>query len=80
MHRLVNLRSLVVDDDVNVCEQATATLHDMGLQAEWVDSGRKAIDRVKEKWTKSSYYDIILVDWKMPDMDGIETTKEIRKL
>ena len=80
LHRLVNLRSLVVDDDVNVCEQATATLHDMGLQAEWVDSGRKAIDRVKEKWTKSSYYDIILVDWKMPDMDGIETTKEIRKI
>jgi len=80
LHRLVNLRSLVVDDDVNVCEQATATLHDMGLQAEWVDSGRKAIDRVQAKWDKAKYYDVILVDWKMPDMDGIETTKEIRKI
>jgi len=80
LHRLVNLRSLVVDDDVNVCEQATATLHGMGLQAEWVDSGRKAIDRVQAKWAKANYYDIILVDWKMPDMDGIETTKEIRKI
>jgi len=80
LHSLVNLRTLVVDDDVNVCEQAMATLHDMGLQAEWVDSGRKAIDRVKIKWATAHYYDIILVDWKMPDMDGIETTREIRKI
>ncbi len=77
---LVNLNTLVVDDDVNVCEEATALLTDMGINAEWVDSGQKAIAKVQEKIAQAHYYDIILVDWKMPDMDGIETTRAIRKI
>ncbi len=80
LRSIANLHTLVVDDDVNVCEQAIATLADMGVKAEWVDSGQKAIAKVKEKFSHTSYYDIILVDWKMPVMDGIETTREIRKI
>lgn len=74
------LKTLVVDDDVAVCESAIVTLKEMGVTAEWVDSGRKAIGRVKELWAAKRYFDMILIDWKMPEMDGIETARQIRKL
>ena len=73
-----HLKTLVVDDDVAVCESAVATLREMGVTAEWVDSGRKAIDRVRSLWGDGKYYDMILIDWKMPEMDGIETARRIR--
>ncbi len=73
-----HLKTLVVDDDVAVCESAIVTLHEMGIKAEWVDSGCKAIDRVKELWGSGKYYDMLLIDWKMPEMDGIETARRIR--
>ena len=75
-----HLKTLVVDDDVAVCESAVVTLHEMGMAAEWVDSGPKAIDRVKSLWDQNKYYDLILIDWKMPGMDGIETARHIRKI
>ncbi|MEA4854328.1 MAG: response regulator [Christensenella sp.] len=74
------LNALVVDDDVTVCQYAMMTLKEIGIRAEWVDSGKKAIDQVREKWDRHHYYDLILLDWKMPDMDGIEAAKEIRKI
>ena len=73
-----HLKTLVVDDDVAVCESAVVTLKEIGVTAEWVDSGPKAIDRVKTLWETGSYYDMILIDWKMPEMDGIETARRIR--
>ena len=79
-YRFEQLKALVVDDDVVVCEHAVITLKEMGVTSEWVDSGRKAVAYVKEKWDRKQYYDLILVDWKMPDMDGIETTRQIRKI
>ena len=72
------LKTLVVDDDVTVCEQAMITLKEMKIKAEWVDSGAKAIQRVQEKWNQQQFYNMILVDWKMPGMDGIETARRIR--
>ena len=45
-----------------------------------MDSGRKAIERVKELWQGKKYFDMILIDWKMPEMDGIETARRIRKI
>lgn len=79
-HNFSALKTLVVDDDVAVCESAMVTLAEMGVKAEWVDSGRKAIDRVKAFWSQGRYYDMILIDWKMPEMDGIETARQIRRI
>ncbi len=74
------LMTLVVDDDVVICEHTQAILSDMGIRAEWVDSGAKAVKTVKERSEKKKYYDVILIDWKMPEMDGIETARKIREI
>ncbi|MEG1569037.1 MAG: response regulator, partial [Oscillospiraceae bacterium] len=74
------LKALIVDDDIIICRHTKQILQDMSMQAEYAVSGANAISAVKEKWGKQEYYDIILVDWKMPDMDGIETTRAIRKI
>ena len=75
-----HLKTLVVDDDVAVCESIVATLREIGIAGEWVESGRKAVEQVKRLWQEGRYYDIILIDWKMPEMDGIETARRIRKI
>lgn len=67
-----HMRTLMVDDDVAVCESTVVTLKEIGIQAEWVDSGRKAIERVGILWDKHQYFDTILIDWKMPGMDWYE--------
>lgn len=75
-----HLKTLVVDDDVAVCESALVTLREIGIDAEWVDSGYKAIERVRTLRDMEKYFDMILIDWKMPEMDGIETARRIRTL
>lgn len=75
-----HLKTLVVDDDITVCESAILTLKEIGIIGEWVDSGRQAVDRIKKMWKKQQYYDMILIDWKMPEMDGIETSRRIREI
>ena len=80
VHNFSHLKTLVVDDDVAVCESAIVTLEEMGIKAEWVDSGRKAVDRVRDLWSDGKYFDMILIDWKMPEMDGIETARRIRRI
>ena len=71
---------LVVDDEILICEQVQRTLVEIGMKAEWVTSGHQAVKRVKEQWNAKKFYDIIMVDWKMPDMDGIETARQIRRI
>jgi CheY-like chemotaxis protein len=79
-YNFTELKALVVDDDVTVCEYTGIILKGMGVQFEWVDSGRKAIDKVTAKWKSKESFDLVLLDWKMPDMDGIETAREIRRI
>jgi PAS domain S-box-containing protein len=79
-YSLEKLHTLVVDDDVIICEQTSSILRDIGMIGEWVASGREAVERVRLNSQKSMFYDFILIDWKMPDMDGMETTRAIRKI
>ena len=76
---LLPLRTLVVDDDVIVCRHTQMLLCSAGLKAEWVASGEEAVAEVKEHKKTGTNYDLILLDWKMPDMDGIETARLIRE-
>jgi signal transduction histidine kinase/DNA-binding response OmpR family regulator len=77
---LQNLHTLIVDDDLLICEQTEGILRSIGMVGEWVTSGQEAVDRVRAKCDLGRYYDFILIDWKMPDMDGIETTQRIRRI
>ncbi|MEG1584816.1 MAG: response regulator, partial [Anaerovorax sp.] len=74
------VKALIVDDDVIICQHTQQVLLDMCVQADYVISGEKAVAAVRDKWKKKESYDVVLVDWKMPDMDGIETAREIRKI
>lgn len=69
-----DLKALVVDDDALVCENTVKTLREIGMTAERVASGGEAVDLVKQRWSRQKSFDYILVDWKMPEMDGIETS------
>ena len=76
----VDLRVLVADDDPLCCESTCENLNDMGMNSEWVLSGKAAVDRVKTRQEQGRDFFAIILDWKLPDQDGVETTRQIRKL
>lgn len=76
---LVDLPVLVVDDDKMCCESTVNILKEIGIDGEWVTSGKDAVIKVKERYQKDENYFAIIIDWQMPEMDGIETTRQIRK-
>ena len=69
---------LVVDDDELLCRTAMDALKSIGIKAEWTLSGEKAIELVIEHHKRREDYQIILLDWKLPGMNGIQVAKEIR--
>lgn len=70
---------LIVDDDEMLCKTAVNTLSSIGIEAEWTLSGEQAIDMVIEHHRKHEDYQIILLDWKLPDINGIQVAREIRR-
>jgi len=70
---------LVVDDDEQLCSSVVSDLEMLGTVCEWTCSGRKAFSLIKERHEKGCDYDFILIDWQMPEMDGIETIRMIRE-
>ena len=70
---------LVIDDDLIACENAQIVLGQTGISCEVALSGQEGIDMVLLRHARREPYDLILIDWKMPDLDGVETTRRIRK-
>mgnify|MGYP002508779953 CR=1 FL=1 len=76
---LPSWKMLVVDDDKQLCESAVNALKEIGVEAEWTYDGETAVHMVEEHYQRGDDYQIILLDWKLPGMDGIETAKTLRK-
>lgn len=71
---------LVVDDDITLCRTAVNTLEDLGMKAEWTLSGEKALEMIVQHHKRGDDYQVILLDWKLPGMDGIQVAREIRRI
>ena len=71
---------LIIDDDPVACEHARLVLEKAGIAAETALSGREGIEMVRLRQARMQPYNLILVDWKMPEMDGVETTRQIRAI
>ena len=80
IEELIDLPVLVVDDDLDCCESAVDILREIGIKGEWVTSGEQAVECVVDRHERDEDFFAIIMDWKMPGMDGIETTRQIRKL
>lgn len=71
---------LVVDDDEILCRTASASLEEIGLTADWTTSSSQALEMIRKRQLNDNMYHVILLDWKMPEMDGMELAKRIREM
>ncbi|MBR2598045.1 MAG: response regulator [Clostridiales bacterium] len=71
---------LIIDDDPIACEHAKLVLEQAGIAAEVASNGAEGVEMTKLRHVRHEPYNLILIDWKMPDMDGIETTRRIREI
>ncbi len=76
---LKNCRALVIDDDFNTCDSVTYMLTQVGMRAEWTLSGKEALLRTRQAVSRGDTYTVYVIDWMLPDMNGIEVTRRIRK-
>lgn len=76
---LPNWEVLVVDDDAQLCSSAAASLTEIGVHAECALDGPSAISMVERRHQKRRDYHVVLLDWQMPGMDGIETARALRR-
>ena len=75
---LPNWNMLVVDDDQLLCESTAASLRSIGIRADWCQDGESSIQKILQRREQRDPYHIILLDWKLPGIDGIETARRIR--
>lgn len=76
---LNGIRALVVDDDFNTCDSVTGMLKQIGLRAEWTMSGKEAVLRTRQSVMREEPYFVYIIDWILPDMNGVETARRIRQ-
>lgn len=76
---LEELEILVADDEQDICEHTVLLLEKMNIHAEWVLSGAEAVERVVLAQEDGRGFDVCFIDWKMPEMDGVETARRIRE-
>lgn len=80
IEELNGFRGLVVDDDMVCCQSVSKMLRQIGMRAEWALSGIEAIARANEAVEMADPFEVYIVDWSMPELSGIETVREIRKI
>ncbi len=77
--RFKDVDALITDDDPVLLDTAADTLESLGINAERADNGRDALEMIRRRHEAGRDYDVVILDWKMPDMDGIGITKRIRE-
>lgn len=77
---LQGLRALVADDDTHSCLSVSAMLRDIGMRPDWTNYGKEAVIRAKEAKDQADEFKVYIIDWMMPDLNGIETVRRIRKI
>ena len=77
---LEGLKALVVDDDYNTCDSVTKMLSQVGMRSEWTLYGKEAVLRAKNSFERGDAFHAYIIDWRLPDMNGIEVTRQIRRL
>ena len=77
---LEGLKALVVDDDFNTCDSVTKMLVQVGMRSEWTLSGKEAVLRARQSVELGDAFHAYIIDWRLPDMNGIEVTRQIRAL
>ena len=77
---LEGLKALVVDDDFNTCDSVTKMLVKVGMRSEWTLSGKEAVLRARQSMELGDAFHAYIIDWRLPDMNGIEVTRQIRGL
>ena len=79
LKELEGLRALVVDDDLNTCSSVSKMLKQLGLRSEWTISGKEAVYRAKMAHEEGDPFHTYIVDWQMPEISGVETSRKIRE-
>ena len=77
---LEGVKALVVDDDFNTCDSVTKMLIKVGMRSEWTLSGKEAVLRARQSMEMGDAFHAYIIDWRLPDMNGIEVTRQIRGL
>ena len=77
---LEGLKALVIDDDFNTCDSVTKMLVKVGMRSEWTLSGKEAVLRARQSMELGDAFHAYIIDWRLPDMNGIEVTRQIRSL
>ncbi len=72
-------RMLVVDNNKDLCQSAVESLREIGIEAQWAVDGETAVAMAKKCHEEDNGFEIVLLDWKMPGMDGLHTAREMRK-
>ena len=78
--QLKGLRALVADDDFNTCSSVTKMLSTVGMRPDWTTSGKEAVLRTKLAWEQGDEYAAFIIDWLMPDMNGVEVVRRVRAI
>lgn len=74
------MRILVADDDTNTCLSVSTMLKKIGMRPEWTLSGKEAVVRAKWALEQNDAFGAFIIDWMIPDMNGIEVVRQVRKL